>query len=265
MELGTLVPLVDLPTRATLHSSHHKSFEKNRGLFVPFVISFSDEDNGSDREERKQPNALVAKGDLNGSNANPGLSTGVGCYILGQLDQQLIGSYTVSELQAPITSNEEDEFEKCQKKAREAEVEALSNINDNERPTTPPEGEEYFTDDDGAKYKWNRNLKAWVPQRHPSSVNSAKIFLVLSHNSFRAQIDVKLHDSTGSLSASAMGETVENILQCRAEVLMDKTATETAPNLSVIVRAQIDKDHAFYVKAILLLPNPTEFSSVVKK
>lgn len=68
-------------------------------------------------------------------------------------------------LSAPVASNEEDDFEKWQKEVREAEAEALSNINDdNERPTTPPEGEEEFTDDDGTNYKWDRNLKAWVPQ-----------------------------------------------------------------------------------------------------
>lgn len=35
---------------------------------------------------------------------------------------------------------------------------------DLERPTTPPEGEEEFTDDDGTPYKWDRVLRAWVPQ-----------------------------------------------------------------------------------------------------
>uniref|UniRef100_A0A1D1XIJ6 HIV Tat-specific factor 1 n=1 Tax=Anthurium amnicola TaxID=1678845 RepID=A0A1D1XIJ6_9ARAE len=33
-----------------------------------------------------------------------------------------------------------------------------------ERPTTPPEGEQEFTDDDGTTYKWDRGLRAWVPQ-----------------------------------------------------------------------------------------------------
>ncbi|KAL2558855.1 RNA binding (RRM/RBD/RNP motif) family protein [Forsythia ovata] len=148
-------------------------------------------------------------GDVNSSHANPEMSNGVGWYILGQ-DQQLIGPYTVSELQehysngyfyantlvwsegcsdwqplssvpgmlthapqqdadypssVPVSSNDEDEFEKWQKEVREAEAEAMANLNDdNERPTTPPEGEEEFTDDDGTKYKWDRNLKAWVPQ-----------------------------------------------------------------------------------------------------
>ncbi|XP_022885982.1 HIV Tat-specific factor 1 isoform X1 [Olea europaea var. sylvestris] len=160
---------------------------------------------------QQQPQPSPVAGDLNGSNANPGLSTGMGWYVLGQ-DQQLIGPYTVTELQehysngyfygntlvwsegcsdwqplssvpgllthapgqdadysssAPIASNEEDDFEKWQKEVREAEAEALSNINDdNERPTTPPEGEEEFTDDDGTNYKWDRNLKAWVPQEN---------------------------------------------------------------------------------------------------
>ncbi|XP_057801639.1 splicing factor U2AF-associated protein 2-like [Salvia miltiorrhiza] len=144
----------------------------------------------------------------------PEMSTGVGWYILGQ-DQQLIGPYTISELQehhssaylhestlvwaegcsdwqplssvlglstgsqqnaptaVPATSNEEDEFEKWQREVREAEAaaaaeaeaEAEANINDNpERPSTPPEGEEEFTDDDGTTYKWDRTLRAWVPQ-----------------------------------------------------------------------------------------------------
>ena len=35
---------------------------------------------------------------------------------------------------------------------------------EDERPTTPPDGEEEFTDDDGTTYKWDRGLRAWVPQ-----------------------------------------------------------------------------------------------------
>lgn len=57
--------------------------------------------------------------------------------------------------------NDEDEFEKFQKEIKEAEQE----INDDlDRPSTPPEGEEEFTDDDDTKYKWDRALRAWVPQ-----------------------------------------------------------------------------------------------------
>ncbi|XP_011077112.1 splicing factor U2AF-associated protein 2 isoform X3 [Sesamum indicum] len=139
----------------------------------------------------------------------PEMVTGAGWYILGQ-DQQLIGPYTVSELQehyssgyfsqstlvwsegysdwqplssvpglltdappqnalgsVPVTSNEEDEFEKWQREVREAEAEAEVNKNDDQdRPTTPPEGEEEFTDDDGTTYKWDRTLRAWVPQEN---------------------------------------------------------------------------------------------------
>ncbi|KAK8562221.1 hypothetical protein V6N13_148676 [Hibiscus sabdariffa] len=70
-----------------------------------------------------------------------------------------------------------DEFEKWQREIREAEAEAerLKNgsvsrsigegfsFDDQDRPLTPPEGEE-FTDDDGTRYKWDRSLRAWVPQ-----------------------------------------------------------------------------------------------------
>lgn len=75
--------------------------------------------------------------------------------------------------------NDEDEFEKWQKEVREAE--ALKNGSasgsvggdfgdeDNERPSTPPDGEDEFTDDDGTTYKWDRGLRAWVPQDNPST------------------------------------------------------------------------------------------------
>ncbi|GMN59785.1 hypothetical protein TIFTF001_028878 [Ficus carica] len=66
----------------------------------------------------------------------------------------------------------DDEFKKWQKEIREAEAEAeaengshgFSVEDDNDRPSTPPEGEEEFTDDDGTTYKWDRGLRAWVPQ-----------------------------------------------------------------------------------------------------
>ncbi|KAK4785184.1 hypothetical protein SAY86_001873 [Trapa natans] len=71
------------------------------------------------------------------------------------------------------TLNSEDEFQKWQKEVREAEGDpdgvglkngSLSTEDDLTRPTTPPEGEEEFTDDDGTTYKWDRGLRAWVPQ-----------------------------------------------------------------------------------------------------
>jgi HIV Tat-specific factor 1 len=77
-------------------------------------------------------------------------------------------------------SDDDDEFEKWQKEVREAEAvaeaQALKNgIHsgnvgvdlgevDHDRPSTPPDGEEEFTDDDGTTYKWDRGLRAWVPQ-----------------------------------------------------------------------------------------------------
>lgn len=74
-----------------------------------------------------------------------------------------------------LHSNPDDEFEKFQKEVRAAEAEVVEtdvphtlNNNDtdddHERPSTPPDGEEEFTDDDGTMYKWDRGLRAWVPQ-----------------------------------------------------------------------------------------------------
>lgn len=67
-----------------------------------------------------------------------------------------------------VLSND-DEFEKWQKEIEAAEVEAegengVIGIGDDDRPSTPPEGEEEFTDYDRTTYKWDRGLRAWVPQ-----------------------------------------------------------------------------------------------------
>ncbi|XP_031740498.1 splicing factor U2AF-associated protein 2 isoform X1 [Cucumis sativus] len=75
----------------------------------------------------------------------------------------------------PANNNDDDELEKYQKEV--GETEATTKVSspsggrnfglvegDLERPTTPPEGEEEFTDDDGTPYKWDRVLRAWVPQ-----------------------------------------------------------------------------------------------------
>ena len=73
-----------------------------------------------------------------------------------------------------LHSNPDDEFEKFQKEVRAAEAEVVEDVantlnnndsdDDHERPSTPPDGEEEFTDDDGTTYKWDRGLRAWVPQ-----------------------------------------------------------------------------------------------------
>jgi len=65
-----------------------------------------------------------------------------------------------------------DEFEKWQKEIKEAEAQVEASEfsgggvgEDVERPSTPPDGEEEFTDDDGT-YKWDKSLRAYkrVPQ-----------------------------------------------------------------------------------------------------
>lgn len=76
-------------------------------------------------------------------------------------------------------TNNDDEFEKFQKEVKEVEAEVEDQTKgyvagdlgdfDQERPSTPPEGEEEFTDDDGTTYKWDRSLRAWVPQETPES------------------------------------------------------------------------------------------------
>ncbi|CAH9123116.1 unnamed protein product [Cuscuta epithymum] len=140
---------------------------------------------------------------------NSGTASEAGWFILGQ-DQQPIGPYTSAELREhysnghllentlvwsegwddwkPLYSipgllvnppqqgytngvmsvNVEDEFKKFQKELKQAEQE----INDDtDRPSTPPEGEEEFTDDDGTHYKWDKVIRAWVPQENESERN----------------------------------------------------------------------------------------------
>jgi HIV Tat-specific factor 1 len=70
-----------------------------------------------------------------------------------------------------LSTNDEDEFEKFQKEVKEAEVA----VNDeNERPSTPPGGEEEFVDDDGTTYKWDRSLRAWVPRENSVKTEAEK-------------------------------------------------------------------------------------------
>ncbi|XP_060183763.1 splicing factor U2AF-associated protein 2 isoform X1 [Lycium barbarum] len=67
----------------------------------------------------------------------------------------------------PLTSNDPlDEYEKFQKEVKEAEDEQAAE--EDQRPSTPPDGEDEFTDDDGTRYKWDKALKAWVPQEEPT-------------------------------------------------------------------------------------------------
>jgi len=82
---------------------------------------------------------------------------------------------SIPELQSAVTSKDQskqdapdvdDDFEKFQKEVTEAEADV--DQQDDERPATPPDGEEEFTDDDGTIYKWDRTLRAWVPQNDAS-------------------------------------------------------------------------------------------------
>uniref|UniRef100_A0A5B7BCW9 Putative splicing factor U2AF-associated protein 2 isoform X1 n=1 Tax=Davidia involucrata TaxID=16924 RepID=A0A5B7BCW9_DAVIN len=89
----------------------------------------------------------------------------------GRSDWQPLSSIpgVMTEFSQQVTSNKDDEFEKWQKEVREGEAEVLKHDcatgnDDFERPLSPPEGEEEFTDDDGTTYKWDRGLRAWVPQ-----------------------------------------------------------------------------------------------------
>ncbi|GAA0168075.1 RNA splicing factor [Lithospermum erythrorhizon] len=72
-----------------------------------------------------------------------------------------------TEKSEPEISTVDDEFEKWKREVKEAEAEAEKEaIDAQERPSTPPDGETEFTDDDGTRYKWDKVLRAWVPQEN---------------------------------------------------------------------------------------------------
>ncbi|XP_074293590.1 uncharacterized protein LOC141620681 [Silene latifolia] len=85
--------------------------------------------------------------------------------------QETVSTYSESGT-APVSND--DEFEKWQNEVKkvEAEAELLKNGTassqlegfEHDRPSTPPEGEQEFIDDDGTLYKWDRSIRAWVPQ-----------------------------------------------------------------------------------------------------
>ncbi|KAH9689808.1 RRM domain-containing protein [Citrus sinensis] len=94
-------------------------------------------------------------------------------------------SQSFSSAEQGVPSHVDDEFEKWQREVREAEIEAerLKNgsasdsvggymgRDDHDGVPASPEGEDEFTDDDGTRYKWDRGLRAWVPQEDTSSQN----------------------------------------------------------------------------------------------
>ncbi|KAK9122218.1 hypothetical protein Syun_019835 [Stephania yunnanensis] len=118
----------------------------------------------------------------------------VGWYILGE-NQEYLGPYAFSELQEHYLSGYLSENSLLWSEGRSdwlplSSIPELSNriihqegthgietngeeeeeeVND--RPTTPPDGEEQFTDDDGTNYKWDRVLRAWVPQENTDSTS----------------------------------------------------------------------------------------------
>ncbi|RCV36366.1 hypothetical protein SETIT_7G313100v2 [Setaria italica] len=94
------------------------------------------------------------------------------------VNPELHTAVTAKDQSEQVAPDAEDDFEKFQKEVIEAEAEVSAlkgsaedgdvNQLDDERPATPPDGEEEFTDDDGTIYKWDRTLRAWVPQNDTS-------------------------------------------------------------------------------------------------
>ncbi|KAJ6891849.1 splicing factor U2AF-associated protein 2-like isoform X1 [Populus alba x Populus x berolinensis] len=125
-----------------------------------------------------------------------------------------------------VSSNDdEDEFEKWQREVKEAEAEAerLKNgslpgdtgddfgIDDSDRILSPPDGEDEFTDDDGTTYKWDRSLRAWVPQDNLSSVSGQYgVEQMTFHEQEEVFLNVNAADASLKDEAIGTGEVVES-------------------------------------------------------
>ncbi|KAH8496778.1 hypothetical protein H0E87_019502 [Populus deltoides] len=140
------------------------------------------------------------------------------------------GSHSNNEQKANystlVSSNDdEDEFEKWQREVKEAEAEAerLKNgslpgntgddfgIDDSDRILSPPDGEDEFTDDDGTTYKWDRSLRAWVPQDNLSSVSGQYgVEQMTFHEQEEVFLNVNAADASLKDEANGTGEVVES-------------------------------------------------------
>ncbi|CAN4114939.1 unnamed protein product [Withania somnifera] len=88
------------------------------------------------------------------------------CSIPGLLTDVSEQSTGVTNSFSLTSNNPVDEYEKFQKEVKEAEDEQT--VDEDQRPSTPPDGEDEFIDDDGTRYKWDKALKVWVPQEDPT-------------------------------------------------------------------------------------------------
>ncbi|KAL5542676.1 hypothetical protein UlMin_010386 [Ulmus minor] len=66
----------------------------------------------------------------------------------------------------------------------------------------------------------------------------------------RVTTGVVIEDAFGSITTSVVGEPAENLLQCSAKKLMEKTIMDTKLNIHDIIRSSTDKEVILYLKAI---------------
>ncbi|KAL5545346.1 hypothetical protein UlMin_009130 [Ulmus minor] len=66
----------------------------------------------------------------------------------------------------------------------------------------------------------------------------------------RATTKVVIEDAFGSITVSVVGEPAENLLQCFAKNLMEKTIMDPKLNIHDIIRSSIDKEVILYLKVI---------------
>ncbi|XP_042408143.1 splicing factor U2AF-associated protein 2-like isoform X3 [Zingiber officinale] len=149
------------------------------------------------------------------------------------------------------SAEEEDDFTKWQKEVQEAEAvaEALKNgtshstlvdkdggvyegtkIDTDNQPSTPPDGEDEFTDDDGCTYKWDRALRKWVPQDNlPSETNKYAVEDMI----FTREEEVFPTSTMPESSVTEEKESATNIMESKSETkrkLNDKTTEKKEAN-----------------------------------
>ncbi|KAK1371953.1 splicing factor U2AF-associated protein 2 [Heracleum sosnowskyi] len=179
------------------------------------------------------------------------------------------GVITGISQQVPLPSNNGDEYEQWQKEVMEAEAQAQAEMlkaasnkldDDAERPSTPPDGEEEFTDDDGTTYKWDRGLRAWVPQESESTIKDGKYDVEKMTFEKEEELFPTVDDAIGKENVTVSSEVAEPVPDAKRKS-PEKPADKKEPNKPPDSWFELKVNTHVYVTG---LPEDVTFDEVVE-
>ncbi|KAL8111002.1 hypothetical protein AgCh_026677 [Apium graveolens] len=178
------------------------------------------------------------------------------------------GVITEISQQVPLPSNN-DEYEQWQKEVMEAEAQAQAEMlkaeskeqaDDAERPSTPPDGEEEFTDDDGTTYKWDRGLRAWVPQESASPIKNSEYDVEKMTFEKEEELFPTVDDAIGKENVTVSSEVAEPVPDAKSKS-PEKPAEKKEPNKPPDSWFELKVNTHVYVTG---LPEDVTFDEVVE-